>query len=73
MAAANNLANMFSENFAKKYPNMPKNIAEAGPKANNCATQNPGALPPGTSAGKGHASSLRAAVWPFPAVVPSQF
>ena len=33
VAAANNLANMFSENFAKKYPNMPKNIAEAGPKA----------------------------------------
>ena len=33
VAAANNLANMFSENFAKKYPDMPKNIAEAGPKA----------------------------------------
>ncbi len=30
---AKKLANMFSENFAKKYPNMPKNIAEAGPKA----------------------------------------
>ena len=30
---AKKLANMFAENFAKKYPNMPKNIAEAGPKA----------------------------------------
>ena len=33
VAAANRLATMFAENFAKKYPNMPKNIAEAGPKA----------------------------------------
>ena len=30
---ANKLATMFSENFAKKYPNMPKEITEAGPKA----------------------------------------
>ncbi len=32
-AQANKLAGMFEENFSKKYPNMPKNIAEAGPKA----------------------------------------
>ena len=32
-AQAKKLAGMFSENFAKKYPNMPKKIAEAGPKA----------------------------------------
>ncbi len=31
--AAKNLAKMFHDNFSKKYPNMPKNIAEAGPKA----------------------------------------
>ena len=30
---ANKLASMFEANFAKKYPNMPKNIVEAGPKA----------------------------------------
>ncbi|MGN1080664.1 MAG: phosphoenolpyruvate carboxykinase (ATP) [Acutalibacteraceae bacterium] len=30
---ANKLAKMFSENFAKKYPNMPESIANAGPKA----------------------------------------
>lgn len=30
---ANKLAKMFENNFSKKYPNMPKNIAEAGPKA----------------------------------------
>lgn len=30
---ANKLANMFADNFAKKYPNMPKEIVEAGPKA----------------------------------------
>jgi phosphoenolpyruvate carboxykinase (ATP) len=30
---ANKLAKMFEDNFTKKYPNMPKNIAEAGPKA----------------------------------------
>jgi len=30
---ANKLAKMFSDNFAKKYPNMPANIAAAGPKA----------------------------------------
>ena len=30
---ANKLAKMFSENFAKKYPHMPKNVADAGPKA----------------------------------------
>ena len=32
-AQAKKLAAMFAENFAKKYPNMPKNIAGAGPKA----------------------------------------
>ncbi len=32
-AQAKKLAKMFQDNFAKKYPNMPKNIAEAGPKA----------------------------------------
>ena len=32
-AQANKLATMFSENFAKKYPNMPAHIAAAGPKA----------------------------------------
>lgn len=32
-AQAKKLAKMFADNFAKKYPNMPKNIAEAGPKA----------------------------------------
>lgn len=31
--AARKLAKMFEENFAKKYPNMPKHIAKAGPKA----------------------------------------
>ncbi|MDO4566015.1 MAG: phosphoenolpyruvate carboxykinase (ATP) [Oscillospiraceae bacterium] len=30
---ANKLAKMFSDNFAKKYPNMPRDIVEAGPKA----------------------------------------
>ena len=30
---ANKLAKMFEDNFAKKYPNMPKEIVEAGPKA----------------------------------------
>ena len=30
---AKKLAKMFQDNFAKKYPNMPKKIAEAGPKA----------------------------------------
>ena len=30
---AKKLAKMFQENFAKKYPNMPKNIVEAGPRA----------------------------------------
>ena len=30
---AKKLAGMFAENFAKKYPNMPKKIAEAGPRA----------------------------------------
>ena len=29
---AKKLAKMFADNFAKKYPNMPKHIAEAGPK-----------------------------------------
>ena len=31
-AQAKKLAKMFADNFAKKYPNMPKNIADAGPK-----------------------------------------
>lgn len=30
---AKKLAKMFSDNFSKKYPDMPKDIAEAGPKA----------------------------------------
>ena len=30
---ANKLAKMFEDNFAKKYPNMPANIVNAGPKA----------------------------------------
>ncbi len=30
---ANKLARMFSDNFAKKYPHMPEDIAKAGPKA----------------------------------------
>ena len=32
-AAAKKLAGMFCDNFAAKYPNMPKEIVEAGPKA----------------------------------------
>ena len=32
-ATAKRLAGMFQENFSKKYPNMPKEIVEAGPKA----------------------------------------
>ncbi|MDR0890436.1 MAG: phosphoenolpyruvate carboxykinase (ATP) [Oscillospiraceae bacterium] len=32
-AQANRLADMFSNNFAKKYPNMPAHIAAAGPKS----------------------------------------
>ncbi len=31
-AQANKLAQMFADNFASKYPNMPKEIVEAGPK-----------------------------------------
>ena len=31
--AANTLARKFAENFAKKYPDMPENIVNAGPKA----------------------------------------
>ncbi|WP_395027373.1 phosphoenolpyruvate carboxykinase (ATP), partial [Robinsoniella sp.] len=31
--SAKKLAKMFQDNFAKKYPNMPKNIADAGPRA----------------------------------------
>ena len=27
------LAKMFEENFQNKYPNMPENIVNAGPKA----------------------------------------
>ncbi len=30
---ANKLAKMFEDNFAKKYPNMPAEITNAGPKA----------------------------------------
>ena len=30
---AKKLAGMFQANFAKKYPNMPQNIVDAGPKA----------------------------------------
>ena len=30
---AKKLAAMFQANFAKKYPNMPQNIVDAGPKA----------------------------------------
>ena len=30
---ANKLANMFAENFAKKYPHMAPEIANAGPRA----------------------------------------
>ena len=29
---ANKLAQMFADNFAKKYPNMPAEIVNAGPK-----------------------------------------
>lgn len=32
-ATAKKLAGMFQKNFAEKYPNMPKNIVDAGPKA----------------------------------------
>ncbi len=32
-AQANKLAKMFEENFAKKYPNMPAEIVNAGPKS----------------------------------------
>ncbi len=32
-ATAKKLAGMFHKNFAEKYPNMPKNIVDAGPKA----------------------------------------
>ncbi len=32
-AQAKKLAKMFAENFSKKYPNMPENIKNAGPKA----------------------------------------
>ncbi len=31
--AANRLAKMFQDNFAKKYPDMPENIVKAGPRA----------------------------------------
>jgi len=31
--AANKLAQMFADNFAEKYPNMPEEIVNAGPKA----------------------------------------
>ena len=34
-AQANKLAQMFADNFAKKYPNTPSEIAEAGPKPKN--------------------------------------
>ena len=32
-ATAKKLAAMFQKNFAEKYPNMPANIINAGPKA----------------------------------------
>ena len=32
-AQANKLAKMFEDNFAKKYPHMAAEIANAGPKA----------------------------------------
>ncbi|HBG75549.1 MAG TPA: phosphoenolpyruvate carboxykinase (ATP) [Clostridiales bacterium] len=32
-ATAKKLAGMFQKNFAEKYPNMPKNVVDAGPKA----------------------------------------
>jgi phosphoenolpyruvate carboxykinase (ATP) len=32
-AMAKKLAGMFEKNFAEKYPNMPKNVVDAGPKA----------------------------------------
>lgn len=35
LTQANKLAKKFEENFSKKYPNMPENIANAGPKSNN--------------------------------------
>ena len=31
--AANKLAQMFADNFSAKYPNMPAEIVNAGPKA----------------------------------------
>ena len=32
-AQANKLAQMFADNFAEKYPNMPAEIINAGPRA----------------------------------------
>ena len=32
-AQANKLAQMFADNFAEKYPNMPAEIVNAGPRA----------------------------------------
>lgn len=34
--AAGKLAKRFEENFEKKYPDMPEDIKQAGPKAKNC-------------------------------------
>ena len=31
-AQANKLAQMFADNFAEKYPNMPSEIVNAGPR-----------------------------------------
>ena len=36
---ANKLAQMFADNFAAKYPNMPAEIVEAGPKAKACVAK----------------------------------
>ena len=33
--AAKKLANLFYKNFKEKYPNMPENITNAGPKYND--------------------------------------
>jgi len=35
--AANKLAQMFADNFSSKYPNMPSEIVNAGPKSLSAA------------------------------------
>ena len=37
---AKKLAKMFKENFENKYPNMPENIVNAGPKAQHLFQEN---------------------------------